>query len=87
LLNREPSEDSNMAPLSKAVIRLGALFFHVGIGPMIGLGPMDIRPERRTRNGARKVAEQLRPPAADRAVSACPKDRGAHAVAERAHAA
>jgi hypothetical protein len=72
-----------MSPLSKAVIRLGVLWFHVGIGPMIGLGPMDTRRERRPR----KVAEQRRQPAADRVVLAYPMDRRADAVAERANAA
>jgi hypothetical protein len=75
-----------MLLLSKAVIRLGVLWFHVGIGPLIGLGPMDIRYERRTRSG-RRDADQHRPPAANRAVFAFPTERRADAIAERANAA
>jgi hypothetical protein len=73
-----------MAPLSKAVMRLGVLFFHVGIGPLVGLGPMDARPERRTRNRTRIAPP---PTAADKVVFAYPKNRRAHAIAKRAHAA
>jgi hypothetical protein len=75
-----------MSPLSKAVIGLGALWFHVGIGPLLGTGPMDVRQERPPRNGGRKLAAQPRQPAADN-IFAQPKELRAEAVAERTHAA
>jgi hypothetical protein len=76
-----------MSPVHKALLHIGVLWFHVGIGPMIGMGPMDARRKPRTRSGTRKVAEQQRQPVADGAIVAYPTNRRADAVAERANAA
>jgi hypothetical protein len=76
-----------MSTLGKALIQIGVLWLHVGVGPMIAMGPMDVRHERRTRNGTRKVAERQCQPIADRAVSVYPMDWRASAVAARPYAA
>jgi hypothetical protein len=51
-----------MSTIIKTVAHVVVLWFHVGVGPMIGTGPMDPRPK--TRSGAGRLGPAEKRPRA-----------------------
>jgi hypothetical protein len=46
-----------MSTISKAIYQIVVLWLHVGVGPMLGAGPMNPRQKRSPRKVVRRVAE------------------------------
>jgi hypothetical protein len=69
-----------MSKIGTPICRSFLLWWHIGIGPMIGAGPMQARPGR-LKSGRARSAYNRRP------LSASPKTYRARPIGERANAA